>query len=191
MDSASISAFAALGGALIGGLTSFATSWLTQQTQARQQQLIHKLTRREDLYKDFIEEASKLYADSLVHDTADVSQLVRLYAMISMMRALSPATIVENADKVVRMIVNTYLAPNKTFPELRDMVNSGAIRCEIFAKLPAQNCRGLDLYSVVRVGELRLQSVKRCGWWSVTVDWRLEGTLRRAQGERSRKRRSW
>ena len=68
-----------------------------------------------------------MYADSLVHDTADVSQLVRLYAMISMMRALSPATIVENADKVVRMIVNTYLAPNKTFPELRDMVNSDAI----------------------------------------------------------------
>jgi hypothetical protein len=47
--------------------------------------------------------------------------------MISMMRALSPTTIVENADKVARMIVNTYLAPNKTFPELRDMVNSGAM----------------------------------------------------------------
>jgi hypothetical protein len=127
MDSASISAFAALGGALIGGLTSFATSWLTQQTQARAQQLEHKLTRREELYKDFVEEASKLYADSLVHDTPDVSQLIRLYAMISMMRALSPTTIVENADKVARLIVNTYLAPNKTFPELRDMVNSGTI----------------------------------------------------------------
>ena len=127
MDSASISALAALGGAVIGGLASFASSWLSQQTQARQQQLIHKLTRREDLYKDFIEEASKLYADSLIHDTPDVSQLVRLYALISMMRALSPATIVENADNVARMIVNTYLAPNKTFPELRDMVNSGAI----------------------------------------------------------------
>ena len=25
------------------------------------------------------------------------------------------------------MIVNNYLAPNKTFPELRDMVNSDAI----------------------------------------------------------------
>jgi hypothetical protein len=25
------------------------------------------------------------------------------------------------------MIVNTYLAPNKTFPELRDMVNNGTI----------------------------------------------------------------
>ena len=127
MDAAYVSALAALAGAAIGGLTSFATSWLTQRAQARAQQLAHKLTRREELYKDFIEEASKLYADSLVHETPDVSQLVRLYAMISMMRALSPTTVVEAADKVARMIVNTYLAPNKTFPELRDMVNSGAI----------------------------------------------------------------
>ena len=127
MDPASISAFAALGGALIGGLTSFATSWLTQQTQAREQQLTHKLTRQEDLYKEFIEEASRLYADSLVHDTPDVSQLIRLYVMISRMRVLASATIVENADKVARMIVNSYLVPNKTFPELRDMVNSGAM----------------------------------------------------------------
>ncbi len=79
MDSASISGLAALGGDLIGGLTSFAASWVSQQTQVRAQQVAHKLTRREDLYKDFIEEASKLYADSLIHDTPDVSQLIRLY----------------------------------------------------------------------------------------------------------------
>ncbi len=127
MDSASLSAFAALAGAAIGGLTSFATSWLTQQTQVKVQQSAHKLTRREELYKDFIEEASKLYVDSLIHETSDVSQLVRLYAMISRMRVLSSTTTIESADKVARMIVNTYLVPNKTFPELRDMVNSGAI----------------------------------------------------------------
>src|SRR2546428_12861272 len=80
-----------------------------------------------DSGKDFVEEASKLYADSLIHETSDVSQLVRLYAMISRMRVLSSTTTIESADKVARMIVNTYLAPNKTFPELRDMVNSGAI----------------------------------------------------------------
>ena len=127
MDTASISAFAALGGALIGGLTSFAASWLTQQTQVKAQQLSHKLTRREELYKDFIEEASRLYADSLVHDTPDISQLIRLYVMISRMRILASTRIVQNADKVARMIVNNYLVPNKTFPELRDMVNSGAM----------------------------------------------------------------
>ncbi|TMA82375.1 MAG: hypothetical protein E6J74_37660 [Deltaproteobacteria bacterium] len=126
MDSASISGLA-VGGALIGGLTSFAASWVSQQTQARAQQVAHKLTRREDLYKEFIEEASRLYADSLVHDTPDVSQLIRLYVMISRMRVLASTTIVEHADKVARMIVNNYLVPNKTFPELRDMVNSGAI----------------------------------------------------------------
>ena len=96
MDSATISALAALAGAAIGGVTSFATSWLTQQGQGRTQQVIHKLTRREELYKDFIEEAS-------------------------------PETIVEHADNIGRVIVNTYLAPNKTSDELRDMVNSGAI----------------------------------------------------------------
>jgi len=127
MDAPTISALAALGGALIGGLASFAASWVTQQTQTKAQHLAHKLTRREELYKDFVEEASKLYADSLVHESPDVSELIRLYAMISMMRVVSPSTTVQNAEKVARMIVNTYLTPNKTFPELRDMVNSGAM----------------------------------------------------------------
>jgi hypothetical protein len=127
MDSASISAFAALGGALIGGLTSFAASWVTQQTQVKARQFSHKLTRREELCKDFIEEASRLYADSLVHDNPDVSQLIRLYVMISRMRILLAPTTVESADGVARMIVNNYLAPNKSFPELRDMVNTGAM----------------------------------------------------------------
>src|SRR5499426_4405123 len=107
MDAATISALAALGGAFIGGLTSFATSWLTQQRQAKAQQLAHQLTKREELYRVFIEEASKLHADSLVHETADVSQLVRLYSMINLMRMFSSTTIVEGADKVMRMIIDT------------------------------------------------------------------------------------
>ena len=127
MDAPTISALAALGGALIGGLTSFAASWVTQQTQARAQRLEHQVTRREQLYKDFIDEASKLYADSLTHETSDVSQLVNLYALISRMRVLSSTKTVENADQVARAIVNTYLAPNKTFFQLREMVNSGTI----------------------------------------------------------------
>ena len=127
MDAPTVSALAALGGALIGGLTSFAASWATQQSQSRAQQLAHKLAKREELYKDFIDEASKLYADSLIHETSDVSQLVNLYAMISRMRVLSSVNTTEKADQVARAIVNTYLAPNKTFFQLRDMVNNGTI----------------------------------------------------------------
>jgi len=35
--------------------------------------------------------------------------------------------VVESAELVARRIVDTYLAPNKTFLELREMVNSGTI----------------------------------------------------------------
>jgi adenosylmethionine-8-amino-7-oxononanoate aminotransferase len=127
MEPATISALAALAGATIGGVTSFAATWLTQRTQARVQELTHSLTVREQLYKAFIKEASKLYADALVHEISDISHLVGLYAMISEMRVISARNTVENADKVARMILNTYRAPNKTLPELEDMVNRGAI----------------------------------------------------------------
>jgi len=75
------------------------------------------------LSKAFITEAVKLYADALVNETSDVTKLVGLYAMISRMRILSSRTTVENADKVGRTIVNSYLAPRKTVPELQDLVN--------------------------------------------------------------------
>src|SRR4249919_1529584 len=115
MDPAYVTAFAALAGATIGGLTSLATSWLTQHVQFRSQQLAHNVSRREELYNNFIEEASKWYVDAFEHDKAEVSNLVSLYALVSKMRILSAPTIVEKADEVVRLIIETYLAPNKTF----------------------------------------------------------------------------
>lgn len=127
MEPATLSALAALGGATVGGVTSFATTWLSQQRQARIQQLTHKLSKREELYKAFISEAAKLYADALVNEMSDVSNLVGLYAMISEMRVISARATVDSADKVARIIVNTYRAPRKTLPELEDMVNHGAI----------------------------------------------------------------
>src|SRR5438445_9958921 len=144
MEPATISALAALAGATIGGVTSFAATWLTQRTQARVQELTRKLSRREELYKAFIQEASKLYGDALVHDTTDVSKLVGLYALISEMRVLSSTNTIENADAVARMIVNTYRAPNKTLPELEDMVNHGAIDVlQTFSEAARQEFRRL------------------------------------------------
>lgn len=127
MDIAYFSAFAALAGSVIGGLTVVATSWLTQHAQLRAQQLEHDITRREDLYKNFIEEASQLYADAYEHDKADTSKLVNLYALVSRMRVLSSSRIIEDAEKVVRVIIGTYLAPNKKFRDLPEMLNDDAV----------------------------------------------------------------
>ena len=46
---------------------------------------------------------------------------------ISRMRILSSPKVVESDDQIARKIVDTYLAPNKIFPELREMVNSGSL----------------------------------------------------------------
>jgi hypothetical protein len=109
MDQAYFSAFAALAGSAIGGLTTLAASWLNQHVQFQEQQLARNLSRREDLYKDFIEEASKWYAHAYEHEDAHVENLVSLYALVSRMRVLSSTRIVESADRVVRVIIETYL----------------------------------------------------------------------------------
>ncbi len=65
MNPAYISAFAALAGALIGGLTSFATSWLTQRTQLLSAQREAEKAKLEALYTDFIAEAARLFGEAL------------------------------------------------------------------------------------------------------------------------------
>ena len=74
MDTAYISAVAALAGSIIGGLTSLATSWVTQRTQARAGELTRNRRRREKLYGQFIDEASRLYIDALGRDEALASE---------------------------------------------------------------------------------------------------------------------
>lgn len=118
MDPAYASAFAALAGSAIGGLTSLTASWLTQRTQVRAQQIAHDVARREDLYNDFIDEASRLYADALEHDQADTSKVVRLYALVSRMRVRSSPPVFESADRIMQVIIDTYLGPNITLRDL-------------------------------------------------------------------------
>ena len=89
MSTVYLPAIAALAGSAIGGLTSFASAWLTQYRQDRANRLSGEKARRQKLYKQFIDEASKLYADALVHDQAEVSALVSVYALISRMRVIS------------------------------------------------------------------------------------------------------
>jgi len=124
MNSAYLPALAALAGSAIGGLTSFASAWLTQERQHKATRLLQDKSRRQKLYKLFIDEASKLYADALVHDQAEVASFVSVYALIGRMRVLSSPAVVERAEAVAEMIVGTYSAPNRTFPELPDLIKS-------------------------------------------------------------------
>ena len=138
MNPAYFSAFAALAGSVIGGLTTFAAAWVTQRHQANVQWLLQEKTRRQELYQEFIEEASKLYVDALTHDQAAIPPLVGLYASVNKMRVVSRLGVAERADELVRMIVDAYFLPNKTLPELRAMIKSGALD---FMRDFSQACR--------------------------------------------------
>jgi hypothetical protein len=72
-NTAFLPAVAALAGSAIGGLTSLASAWLTQSRQDRAKLLLQDKGRRQSLYKKFINEASKLYADALPNDESDIS----------------------------------------------------------------------------------------------------------------------
>ena len=90
MDTAYISALSALGGATIGGLASFGSSWLTQRTQLRFAHHEAIKAKREALYAEFIDEAARLYGDALGHQKDEVADLVKIYALIGRIRLVSP-----------------------------------------------------------------------------------------------------
>ena len=119
MDTAYISAFAALAGTAIGGLTSFATSWMTQHAQTRAQQLAAEREVRAALFGRFLDEAAKLYSEALQNRRDDTAALISIYALKNRIRLISSARVMDAAEAVTRIIVDAYLAPNITMEEMR------------------------------------------------------------------------
>ena len=122
-------------------------SFYAQRSQARAQWIGQDRIRRQEVYKDFIEEAAKCYTDALQHDKADVPELVNLFATISRMRILSSPKLVEISEEIGRKILDIYRQPNKSVSELLEIANDksfdvlrdfGAACREEFEQLRAQ-----------------------------------------------------
>ena len=127
MDSSYVPALAALGGAALGGFTSFASSWTSMRLQMKANRVASSKARRQKLYKEFITQASKIYGDALVHDELELSGLIRLYSLISRMRVLSTTQVIDEAAVVTRTISDIYRQPNKTPKELEEMIHNGRV----------------------------------------------------------------
>jgi hypothetical protein len=139
MDLLYIPALASFSGSASGTLASVIMGWVTQRRRARIRRTQRATSQLEELYKSFIEEASRLYADALVNDKSEVSELVDLYALIARMKIVSGDAVIEAAEKAGRLILETYLSPNREFVELPELINemdplrdfSEACRCEL------------------------------------------------------------
>jgi hypothetical protein len=125
MNVAYLSALSAIAGSAVGGLTSTLTTWLSQRAQVRAGHLANEMSRRDDLYKDFIVAASKAYGEALMSSEPQVQELVALSALISRMRVLSLPRTVACAEKILDTTINAYFAPNKTIRKLHELTKRG------------------------------------------------------------------
>ena len=120
-----LSAVAALAGTFVGGITSVAASWLGQQRQTNEQRRVREKEALQTLYKQFIENASRLYLDALEHNTTEISKLVDVYSTLNRMRVLSSPKVVAAADSALRVIVGVYANENATFSGVRQSIGQG------------------------------------------------------------------
>ena len=123
MDMFYIPALASFSGSASGTLASIVTGWVTQRRKDRVRRSLQATFQREELYKSFIKEASRLYADALVNDKSEVSKMVDLYSLIARMRILSSDAVIEAAERAGRLILETYLSPNRTFVDLPGLID--------------------------------------------------------------------
>lgn len=118
MSAMYIPALAAFGGSAFGAVSTILSGWITRRRRLRERHHARSFSKRERLYRSFIEEASRLYADALISDKSEIPLLVNLYALIGRMRIVSSDAVVEAAESAGHLIIETYLSPNRTFVDL-------------------------------------------------------------------------
>ena len=74
---------AAIMGALVGGLASLASTWVSERSRHKRDLLQREITKRETTYSDFINHASKLYVTSATHNLDDGEASTSLYQDLS------------------------------------------------------------------------------------------------------------
>ncbi len=121
MNTAIISALAAILGSVVGGTATILTAWLTQRFQSRREFARAEGQKKEALYGEFIAECSKLLIDSLDHNLESPEVLVRVYALINRIRLASSDAVVTAAEGAVQKIMQRYAQPNLSPEEIRSL----------------------------------------------------------------------
>jgi hypothetical protein len=125
IDPALLSALSALVGALMGGTASLGGAIYTQRKQDRLQRIAREATKREQVYADFIMNASKLLLDAYVHDgitlNADDQHLVGL---LNRMRLFAPPNVINEAEAVVRGLIEISLKPSVDFQKVAEKLSN-------------------------------------------------------------------
>ena len=119
---------AAIMGALVGGLASLASTWVSERSRHKRDLLQREIAKRETTYSDFIDHASKLYVTSATHNVkngdanleAELDGAVSLYGIASRIRLFASDRVIKEAEAVLDLILIQFGAENISVEELRE-----------------------------------------------------------------------
>ena len=107
-----LSAVSALVGALAGGSASLAAAIYTQRKQDRLQRIARESAKRETVYADFIMSASTLLLKAYLQDGINLGgDEQHLVGLANRMRLFAPKTIIDEAESVMRGLIEISLEP--------------------------------------------------------------------------------
>ena len=115
-----LTAFAAIAGSAVGGLSTFATTFFSQRAASRRDSVTKGLAHREVLYADLMKEATNLLVDSIDRTLDKPANLIALYSLASRIRLVSSEEVVLEADKVIETVIESYSSAPTTFQEIHD-----------------------------------------------------------------------
>jgi hypothetical protein len=67
--------------------------------------------RREKVFGEFIDQASKLYVDALLNSLENPTKMVGIYAIVGKLRLFAAPTTVTEAERIIGLIVDAYYRP--------------------------------------------------------------------------------
>jgi len=124
MDTATISALAAVLGSLVGATATAATTWMAQRALSRSKQIKDEMRRREALYGEFISECSRLAVDALAHSLEKAETLLPAYALLNRIRLCASPAVLAEAENVLRRVTEQYFAKNLPVEQIRHLALS-------------------------------------------------------------------
>jgi hypothetical protein len=122
MDATTLSTLSGLAGAIIGGATSLATTWLTMTSQTRAARLAAERSARQDLYGRYMDEIAALYAAAIKSEAADYDRTTGAFALKGRITFLSSRPVADAADKALRFVVDLSMRPKLSDAEVRSMM---------------------------------------------------------------------
>ena len=132
---ATIPTLSAIGGSIIGALSSMVSTWLAQRHRERRELVAQKTAHLEQLYSDFINESARLLVDAVQHSLEHPSTLGPIYALISRIRLRSSTEVIESGERLIATILQVYVEPKLTPEDIQSMASRHNDHLEEFSNV--------------------------------------------------------